>query len=127
MLPGNKKMKNETETQSFTEEEGENGCIISSGNIFADMLMPDAEERLAKAELSIQIENLINARKLTQTQAAALMGLTQPNVSDIVRGRLKGFTLDRLFACLNALDQDIEIVVRPKEGSRERGRVIVSH
>jgi len=54
------------------------------------------------------------------------MGLTPPNVSDIVRGRLKGYTLDRLFACLNALDQDIEIVIRPKREANRRGHVVVS-
>ena len=120
-------MKNEIEQQFAVENENENVCIVSSGNVFADMLMPDAEERLAKAELSIQIETLMNAKKLTSAQAAGLMNLTEPNVSDIVRGRLEGFTLARLFACLNALDQDVEIIVRPKASGHEHGRLIVSH
>ena len=84
------------------------------GNIFADLDLPDPELLLAKAKLSIKIEKLIKERKLTQKQAAKIMGLTQPNVSDLLRGRLDGFTLDRLFRCLDALGQEIEIVVRPK-------------
>ena len=120
-------MKNEIIEQSAIENKDENICIVSGGNVFADMQMPDAEERLAKAELSIRIETLMDAKNLTQGQAAALMNLTGPNVSDIVRGRLEDFTLDRLFACLNALDQDVEIVVRPKASGHENGRLIVSH
>ncbi len=87
----------------------------SCGNVFADLDLPDPELLLAKAKLSIKIERLIKERRLTQKQAAALMGLTQPNISDLLRGRLDGFTLDRLFRCLDALGQEIEIVVRPKQ------------
>jgi predicted XRE-type DNA-binding protein len=99
----------------------------SSGNIFADLGLPEAEDRLAKAEIANRIEDLIAERALTQAQAAALMGLGQPNVSDIVRGRLKGYTLDRLFQCLTALDQDVEVVIRPKRDAAGRARVVVSH
>ena len=86
----------------------------SCGNIFADLDLPDPELLLAKAKLCAKISGIVRERSLTQTQAAKLMGLTQPNVSDLLRGRLDGFTLDRLFRCLDALDQEIEIVVRPK-------------
>ena len=100
-----------TETTGIDEEID---CTPSCGNIFADLDLPDPELLLAKAKLSIKIERLIKERSLTQTKAAKLMGLTQPNVSDLLRGRLDGFTLDRLFRCLEALDQEIEIIVRPK-------------
>jgi len=100
-----------TETTRIDEEID---CTPSCGNIFADLDLPDPELLLAKAKLSIKIERLIKERSLTQTKAAKLMGLTQPNVSDLLRGRLDGFTLDRLFRCLEALDQEIEIIVRPK-------------
>jgi predicted XRE-type DNA-binding protein len=86
----------------------------SCGNVFADLDLPDPELLLAKAKLCAKISRIIRERKLTQKQAAKLMGLTQPNVSDLLRGRLDGFTLDRLFRCLDALGQEIEIVVRPK-------------
>ena len=100
-----------TETVTVEEIESEPSC----GNIFADLDLPNPDLLLAKAKLSIQIERLIKERKLTQKQAAKLMGLTQPNVSDLLRGRLDGFTLDRLFRCLEALDQEIQIIVRPKQ------------
>ncbi len=86
----------------------------SCGNVFADLDLPDPELLLAKAKLCAKISRIVRERKLTQKQAATLMGLTQPNVSDLLRGRLDGFTLDRLFRCLDALGQEIEIVVRPK-------------
>lgn len=98
----------------------------SCGNIFADLDLPDPELLLAKAKLSIMIEHLIKERRLTQAQAAKLMGLTQPNVSDLVRGRLDGFTLDRLFRCLEALDQEIEIMVRPKRPSQEAVKAVAA-
>ncbi|HEY3412358.1 MAG TPA: helix-turn-helix transcriptional regulator [Armatimonadota bacterium] len=86
-----------------------------SGNVFADLGLPEPEERLAKARVAYRIHEVIASLGLTQAQAARRTGLTQPNVSDITRGRLKGFTLERLFQCLNALDQDVEIVIRPKK------------
>jgi len=112
------------ETLIIDEEELES--TPSCGNVFADLGLPDPELLLAKAKLSIKIEDLIKQRRLTQVQAAKLMGLTQPNVSDLVRGRLDGFTLDRLFRCLEALDQEIEIVVRPKKTRAEVAGLTVS-
>ena len=93
----------------------------SCGNIFADLSLPNPDLALAKATLSIKIEDVIQERGLTQAQAAKLMGLTQPNVSDILRGHLDGFTLDRLFRCLEALGQEIELVVRPRKARAEAG------
>ncbi len=85
----------------------------SSGNVFADLGLPDPEERLAKALLSRQIARLIRARELTQAEAAELLGIKQPDVSNIVRGRLSGWSLERLTRLLNRLGQDVEITVRP--------------
>jgi predicted XRE-type DNA-binding protein len=99
----------------------------SSGNIFADMGLPNAEERLAKAEVALRIEELIADRKLPQAQAAELMGLSQADMADMVRGRLKGHTLERLFQCLTALDQDVEIVIRPKQDAARQARILVTH
>ena len=98
-------MKSEPAFQSPDEADGEEVCIRSSGNIFADMQMTNPEERLAKADLSIQIENLMDAKKLRSRQAAALMGITQANLSDIMRGQLQDFTVERLRACLDALNK----------------------
>lgn len=97
-----------------TNAEEEPASTSICGNVFADLDLPDPELLLAKAKLCTKISRIVRERKLTQKQAAKIMGLTQPNVSDLLRGRLDGFTLDRLFRCLDALGQEIEIVVRPK-------------
>jgi predicted XRE-type DNA-binding protein len=98
-----------------------------SGNLWADIGRPDADEALARAELMRQISEMIRARGLTQAAAARLLGTTQPTVSDLVRGKLSQFSLERLIAFLNALGQDVEIVVRanPADGGA-RGRIRVA-
>lgn len=92
----------------------------SSGNVFADVELPDADTALAKVELAGRICAILAARKLTQTQAAAVLGIDQPKVSALIRGRLDGFSTDRLFRFLNVLGQEVEIVVRPRR--RRSGR-----
>ncbi|MBI5483768.1 MAG: XRE family transcriptional regulator [Deltaproteobacteria bacterium] len=98
----------------------------SCGNVFADMGLPDAEERLAKAELSIQIHEIIKKRRLTQMQAAEILGIDQPKVSALIRGRLKGFSMDRLFHFLNVLGRDVRIVIKPKARSQQYGSLKVA-
>lgn len=85
-----------------------------SGNVFADLGLSNPRERQAKAMLSLHIEKLIKDAGWTQAEAASRMGLSQPDVSNIVNGRLKGFTLDRLFDCLDALGQQVEINITPR-------------
>lgn len=85
----------------------------SSGNVFADLGVPDAAIALAKADLAHRISQVIRERKYSQVEAAAMLGVTQPKVSDIVRGKLEGFTLDRLLKFLVRLGQEVEISVRP--------------
>lgn len=97
----------------------------SSGNVFADLGLPDAEERLAKAMLSRQIDKLIGARGLTQQQAAGILGITQPDVSNIVRGRLAGYSIERLSRLLTLLGQDVEITVRPAREGNAHGHLLV--
>lgn len=75
----------------------------SSGNIFADLGFPDAEERLQKAELSYEIYKAISSRGLTQRKAAEILGIDQPKVSAIIRGNLKGFSLERLMGLLRKM------------------------
>lgn len=72
----------------------------------------NSEERLAKAQLAQQINKLITERELTQKVAAELLGITQPEISQLSNGRLSGFSFDRLYRCLHALDMDIEITVK---------------
>lgn len=92
----------------------------SSGNVFADLGLPDPEERLAKAELARQIENIIKKERLTQDKAAKLLGLSQPKVSALLHGKLAGFSMERLFKFLIALDQDIEIRIKSKPSRIKR-------
>ena len=98
----------------------------SSGNIFQDLGLPNAEERLAKAMLSREISRVIDERGLTQAEAAQLLGASQPDISNIVRGRLSGFALERLARYLNALGRDVEIRVRPKSDGEDRGHLRVA-
>ena len=96
----------------------------SSGNVFEDLGLPESEQLLVKAEITLRIIQAIKRRKLTQIQAAKLLGIDQPTVSDLVCGKLRGFSSDRLFRFLNALGQDVEIVIR-RHRSRRPGRIRV--
>jgi len=98
---------------------------VSSGNVFADLGLPDADELLAKADLAIEIRHIIEERGLTQAEAADLMGVDQPKVSALVRGKLDGFSMERLYRFLNALGRDVEIVVTPKPRSRKEATLRV--
>ncbi len=89
-----------------------------SGNVFADLEVPEADEALAKAELARRICTILSERKLTQARAAAVLGIDQPKVSALIRGKLDGFSTDRLFRFLNALGQDVEIVIRPRRQAK---------
>lgn len=95
----------------------------SSGNIFADLGLPNPDEMLAKAELARKISQAITARGLTQVEAAELLGIDQPKISALIRGKLTGFSLERMFKFLNDFDSDIEIIVKPK--SSHNARIIV--
>ena len=96
-----------------------------SGIIFADLKLPQADELNSKAQVAYRICQILEERKLTQKQAAALLGIDQPKVSALLRGRMNGFSSDRLFRFLNALDRDIEIIIRPVGMPRHPGSVRV--
>jgi predicted XRE-type DNA-binding protein len=86
----------------------------SGGNIFADLGMPHPEQEQLKAHLTLQIYQTIKERGLTQTQAAAILGLKQPHVSLLMRNRSGTFSVGKLMELLTKLDQDVQITVRPK-------------
>jgi predicted XRE-type DNA-binding protein len=90
----------------------------STGNVFADLDVPNPDEALARAELANHLCELIGQRKWTQAEAAAALGIDQPKVSALIRGRLAGFSTDRLIRFLNVLGQRVETVVRPKTRRR---------
>jgi predicted XRE-type DNA-binding protein len=96
----------------------------SSGNVFADLGIENADEYLAKSELSAQILRIVERRRLTQAAAGELLGVTQPKVSALLNGRLDGFSTDRLFRFLTKLGCDIQIKVS-KPHARKPGHVEV--
>ena len=97
----------------------------SSGNVYADLGFPDAEEMLVKAQLAMNIGKIIRRRKLTQKAAAKIMGLTQAKVSDMLRGRFRGISEAKMLDCLTALGNDIEIRVKPIRRRKTPGKINV--
>ena len=89
-----------------------------SGNIFADLGFDNPEEMETKAQLVSRINAIIKQRKLTHKKAGELLGISQSRVSDLARGGLSGFSVDRLLRLLNKLDQEVEIVVKRKRSRR---------
>src|SRR5205823_1841738 len=85
----------------------------------------NADELLAKADLAIEISRVIEHHGLTQAEAAQILGVDQPKISALVRGRLEGFSMERLYRFLNVLGSDVDIVVRPAPRSRSKGVVRV--
>jgi predicted XRE-type DNA-binding protein len=96
-----------------------------SGNVFADLGFPDAEERQTKLRLAHALNTILDAQRLTQATAAARLGLNQPKVSALRNYKVEGFSAQRLMTLLNALDQDVEIVIRAKPRSRAAARIRV--
>lgn len=91
---------------------------VRSGNVFMDLGYPNAEEHLIKAQLVYKIDTILKHRKLRQVEAGKLFGIPQPDVSKMLRGEFRQFSVERLLRFLVALDQDVEIVVTPH---RRRG------
>src|SRR3990167_6388310 len=91
---------------------------LGSENVFADLDMPDSEEKLAKAKLALQINKIIKRKKLKQIKAAKLLGIDQAKISLLNRGRLSNFSIERLVRYLTLLDQDVEIVIKKSKRRR---------
>lgn len=99
---------------------------IGSGNVFKDLGFKNPEDEQVKAELARQINFLIKKKHWTQTEASEKLKLTQPKISNLNRGQLKNFSLEKLMHILNNLNQDIEIIVRPHASKRHAGDIHVS-
>ncbi len=99
--------------------------VEGSENVFADVGLTNPEEYLAKAELARQIMCALDAKRLTQTEAARLLGVTQPKISALRNGHLDGFSAERLIRFLTALGRDVRIIVSAKPRSRRRARLTV--
>ena len=104
----------------------EKDYIEGSGNVFADLELPDGEDLLAKADLATKIIAEIQRRRLTQSQAAKVLGIDQPKVSALTRGKLTAFSIERLLRLLMRLGRDIEITVKVKPRSRTAARLHVA-
>ena len=100
--------------------------VESTGNVFADLGLPEPDEALAKAELAQKIVAIIHERRLTQTDTAVILGIDQPKVSTLMRGRLSGFSIERLLRFLLLLGRDVEINVRTRPRSRSQSRLLVA-
>ena len=98
-----------------------------SGNVFDDLGLSNPRERQAKAQIAVHIANLIESAGWKQVEAAEKMGLKQPDISNIINGRLKGFTLDRLFDCLDSLGQKVEIEISPRAEPKDEQRFLVTY
>ena len=95
----------------------------STGNVFADLGLPNAGEHLVKAGLVVRIARIIRQRKLTQATAAEIMGIDKPKVSAMLSGQFRGYSVERLMRFLVALGHDVEIVVKPRRRNAAELRV----
>ncbi len=94
--------------------------------MFADLGLRDAGEKQTKVRLAVAIQQIIQARRLSQAAAARLLNISQPKISALVNYHLEGFSVERLLHLLNALDRDVEIVIRKKPRSRKTARILVT-
>src|SRR5258707_13830866 len=94
------------------------GYENGSRNVFKDLGIPNAEEHFVKAQLVFKIDTLMKERDLKQVEAADLLGIKQPDVSKMLRGGFRQFSVERLLRFLVALDQDVEIVVKPHRDAK---------
>ena len=99
------------------------GHEMGSGNIFADLGLPNAEEHQLKAALVVQLKRFIAERELTQTAAAKLIDMKQPDLSKLLRGDVRLVSVEKLMRMLTALAQDVEITLRPHRKRGEAGRI----
>lgn len=106
-------------TKKITIKEG-------TGNIFADLGLPNPEREQLKAHLTLQIYRLIRQRRLTQTEAGEILGIRQPHVSALMRNRSGNFSVERLMDFLTALGQDVQITVKPTRKHHGQVSVVVA-
>ena len=98
----------------------------SSGNVFADLRLPNAEDKKTKVRLAVEINQIIGELKLSQTEAAKKLNINQPKISALSKYRLEGFSVERLMMFLTRLNRDVEIVIRSRRPSQRPGTILVS-
>ena len=97
---------------------------VGKNNVFADLGLPHPQEELLRAQLTLQIYKIVKARKLTQTQAGAVLGIKQPHVSALMRNRAGNFSVGRLMEFLTALGQDVTVTVKPTRKAQREMEVV---
>lgn len=114
--------------KKITHEEdlADNKVEIGSGSIYADLGYKNREEMETKSNLVMEISTVIKKKKLTQTQAAEIFGISQPKLSELLNGRFRGYSIERLIHFLNEIGQDVDIIVKSKPRHR-KARVAVFH
>ena len=112
-------MKKQQVVRGIPVEEG-------SGNVYTDLGYPDSDTMLVKAQLTAKIAQIVQRRALTQAQTAEILGLTQPKVSALLKGRCRGVSEHRLLECLTRLGRDVHIAIKPTPRSRSNGRLTLS-
>jgi predicted XRE-type DNA-binding protein len=110
----------------MTDGKSSEAVVQSSGNVFADLGLRNAGEKQTRLRLAVAINQIIDARRLSQTAAARLLDIKQPKISALVNYRLEGFSVERLMRFLNALDREVEIVIRKKPRSKRAARILVT-
>ncbi len=98
---------------------------LTSRSIYAELGLPDAESMVVKAQLTTEIAELLATRKLTQVDAASLLGMPQPALSKLLSGQFRGVSERKLMDCLTRLGRDVDIVIKPAPRSRKEGRLAV--
>ena len=99
--------------------------VRGSGNVFADLGLPEAKEMQTKLRLAYAINEIVESRRLTQANAAELLGIPQPRISALKNYKLEGFSVERLMTFLTALDRDVEISIRKRTSSRVPAKITV--
>jgi predicted XRE-type DNA-binding protein len=110
----------------MAKEKSRTQVVASSGNVFADLGIPNAEEKQTKVRLAFAINQIIANKHLSQASAARSLEVNQPKISALRNYQLEGFSVERLMKFLTALDGDVEIVIRPKPKSRKTARILVT-
>lgn len=98
----------------------------SSGNVFADLRLPNPEDKRTKVRLAVEINQIIRSQGLSQVEAAQRLNINQPKISALSKYRLEGFSVERLMTFLTGLDRDVEIVIRRKPRSRRPAKILIT-
>lgn len=113
--------------RTYEKEMADTSAEISSGSVYEQLGYKDHREMETKANLVVEINSAIKNKRITQTEAAEILGLSQPKLSELLNGRFRWFSVERLINLLNELGKDMDIVVKTKPRNRKEGRVSVYH